>query len=391
MPASVILGSARTPFGKLGGALASLPATQLGAVAISGALERSGVAPDEVEHVSMGTVLQAGQGMIPSRQAQHLAGIPVSVSSETINKVCASGIRAVTLLDTAIRAGDLDVAVGGGMESMSQAPYLLEGARFGLRLGDGVARDAMLRDGLESPWSGKHMAQEATEVAAELEITRADMDRWSVRSHERAVAAIDEGRMAEEIVAVTVTKRKEQTVVSVDEAPRRETTLEALAKLPPIFVPDGTHTAGNSPGVNDGAAALVIASEDWAKANSRQALAVVVAHAQAADEFPYLARSPALAAQKALAKAGLSAADVDVWEINEAFASVVLQTMRILSIDEKRVNVNGGAVALGHPIGASGARILATLVNELRRRGGGIGCAAICSGGAQGDAVIVRA
>jgi acetyl-CoA C-acetyltransferase len=391
MPASVILGSARTPFGKLGGALASLPATQLGAAAISGALERSGVAPEEVEHVSMGTVLQAGQGMIPSRQAQHLAGIPVSVSSETINKVCASGIRAVTLLDTAIRAGDLGVAVGGGMESMSQSPYLLEGARFGLRLGDGVARDAMLRDGLESPWSGKHMAQEATEVAAELEITRADMDRWSVRSHERAVAAIDEGRMAEEIVGVTVTKRKEQTVVSVDEAPRRETTLEALAKLPPIFVPDGTHTAGNSPGVNDGAAALVIASEDWAKANAREPLATILAHAQAADDFPYLARSPALAAQKALAKAGLSAADVDVWEINEAFASVVLQSIRILAIDEKRVNVNGGAVALGHPIGASGARILATLVNELRRRGGGIGCAAICSGGAQGDAVIVRA
>jgi len=391
MPASVILGSARTPFGKLGGALASLKATQLGAVAIAGALERAGVAPEQVEHVSMGTVLQAGQGMVPSRQAQHLAGIPVAVSSETINKVCASGIRAVTLLDTAIRAGDLDVGVGGGMESMSQSPYLLEGARFGLRLGDGVARDAMLRDGLESPWSGKHMAQEATEVAAELEITRADMDRWSVRSHERAIAAIDEGRMAEEIVAVTVTARREQTVVETDEAPRRETTLEALAKLPAIFVADGTHTAGNSPGVNDGAAALVIASEEWAKANSREPLAAIVAHAQAADDFPYLARSPALAAQKALAKAGLRAADVDVWEINEAFASVVLASIRILSIDEQRVNVNGGAVALGHPIGASGARILATLVNELRRRGGGIGCAAICSGGAQGDAVIVRA
>jgi acetyl-CoA C-acetyltransferase len=217
------------------------------------------------------------------------------------------------------------------------------------------------------------------------------MDRWSVRSHERAIAAIDDGRMAEEIVAVTVASRREEVVVDVDEAPRRETTLEALAKLPPIFVPDGTHTAGNSPGVNDGAAALVVASEDWAKANSREPLATIVAHAQAADDFPYLARSPALAAQKALAKAGLSAADIDVWEINEAFASVVLQSIRTLSIDESRVNVNGGAVALGHPIGASGARILATLINELRRRGGGIGCAAICSGGAQGDAVIVRA
>jgi acetyl-CoA C-acetyltransferase len=339
----------------------------------------------------MGTVLQAGQGMIPSRQAQNLAGVPAAVSSETINKVCASGIRAVTLLDTAIRAGDLELGVGGGMESMSQAPYLLEGARFGLRLGDGVARDAMLRDGLESPWSGKHMAVEATEVAAELEITRADMDRWSVRSHQLAVAAIDEGRMAEEIVAVTVPGRREETVVALDEAPRRETTLEALAKLPPIFIEDGTHTAGNSPGVNDGGAALVIASEDWAKANAREPLATIVAHAQAADDFPYLARSPALAAEKALAKAGLRAADIDVWEINEAFASVVLHSIRMLAIDENRVNVNGGAVALGHPIGASGARILATLVNELRRRGGGLGCAAICSGGAQGDAVIVRA
>jgi acetyl-CoA C-acetyltransferase len=387
----VILGSARTPLGKLGGALASVEATRLGAVAIAGALERADVAGEEIEHVVMGTVLQAGQGMIPSRQAQYLAGVPVAVSSETINKVCASGIRAVTLLDTAIRAGDLELGVGGGMESMSQAPYLLEGARFGLRLGDGVARDAMLRDGLESPWSGKHMAQEATEVAAELEITRADMDRWSVRSHQLAVAAIDEGRMAEEIVAVTVTGRREQTVVCVDETPRRETTLEALAKLPPIFVENGTHTAGNSPGVNDGAAALVVASADWAKANAREPLATIVAHAQAADDFPYLARSPALAAEKALAKAGLTATDIDVWEINEAFASVVLQSIRMLAIDENRVNVNGGAVALGHPIGASGARILATLVNELRRRGGGLGCAAICSGGAQGDAVIVRA
>jgi acetyl-CoA C-acetyltransferase len=388
---SVILGSARTPFGKLGGALASLSASRLGAVAIAGALERADVAPEEIEHVVMGTVLQAGQGMIPSRQAQVLAGIPVAVSSETVNKVCASGIRAVTLLDTAIRAGDLSVGVGGGMESMSQAPYLLEGARFGLRMGDGVARDAMLRDGLESAWSGKHMAVEATEVAAELEITRADMDRWSVRSHQLAVAAIEGGRMAEEIVAVTVAGRREETVVAVDEAPRPGTTLEALAKLPAIFVEGGTHTAGNSPGVNDGAAAVVVASEDWARANGREPLASIVAHAQAADDFPYLARSPALAAEKALAKAGLSASDIDVWEINEAFASVVLQSIRMLGIDENRVNVNGGAVALGHPIGASGARILATLVNELRRRGGGLGCAAICSGGAQGDAVIVRA
>ena len=386
----MILGSARTPIGKLGGALASLEAPALGAIAIAGALERAAIAPEEVEHVVMGTVLQAGQGQIPSRQAQHLAGVPVSVSSETINKVCASGLRAVALLDTAIRAGDLDVGVGGGMESMSQAPYLLDGARFGLRMGDASARDSMLHDGLQSPWSGKHMAEEATAVAAELEITRADMDRWALRSHERAIAAIDDGRMAEEIVPVSVRARREEVVVDSDESPRRETTLEALAKLPPIFVEGGSHTAGNSPGVNDGAAALVVASEEWAAAGGREPLATIVAHAQAADDFPYLARSPALAARRALAKAGLEPSEVDLWEINEAFASVAINTVRMLGLDEARVNVNGGAVALGHPIGASGARILGALVLELRRRGGGVGAVAICSGGAQGDALIVR-
>jgi acetyl-CoA C-acetyltransferase len=391
VPSSVILGSARTPIGKLGGGLAPLSAAELGASAIDAALERSEVAPDRVEHVVMGTVIQAGQGMIPSRQAQHRAGIPIDVSSETINKVCASGMRAVALLDTAIRAGDLEVGVAGGMESMSQAPYLLPGARFGLRMGDATVRDAMVRDGLESPWSGKHMAAEANEVAAELEITRADMDRWALRSHELAIAAIDDGRMGEEMVSVTVPGRKGDTVIDTDEAPRRDTTLEGLAKLPPIFVADGSHTAGNSPGVNDGAAALVVAEEGWARANGREVLATIASYAQAADDFPYLARSPALAARRALEKAGIQASDVDLWEVNEAFASVVLNTLRMLGIDEDRVNVNGGAVALGHPIGASGARILAALVHELRRRGGGIGCAAICSGGAQGDAVVVRA
>jgi acetyl-CoA C-acetyltransferase len=390
MSTTVILGSARTPIGKLGGALASQHATKLGGLAMAAALERAGVAPEQVEHVVMGTVVQAGQGQIPSRQAQHEAGIPVAVSSETINKVCASGLRAVALLDTAVRAGDIEVAIGGGMESMSSAPYLLEGARFGMRMGDGSARDALLRDGLLNPWSGKHMAQEATEVAAELEITRADMDRWALRSHQRALAAIDDGRMAEEIVAVTVDGRGGAVVVETDEAPRRDTTLEMLAALPAIFVRDGSHTAGNSPGVNDGAGAIVVASERWAQANGREPLAAILATAQAADEFAYLARAPALAAGRALAKAGLEASQIDLWEINEAFASVTLQSMRMLGIDEERVNVNGGAVALGHPIGASGARILAALVHELRRRGGGLGCAAICSGGGQGDAVIVR-
>ena len=390
MPKTVILGAARTPVGKLGGGLAPLDATSLGGVAIEAALERSGVAPEQVQHVIMGQVLQAGQGQIPSRQAQIKAGIPKEVSSETVNKVCASSVRAVGIMDLAIRAGEVEVGVAGGMESMSNAPYLLPGARFGYRMGDAQLIDAMIKDGLTNPFSGKHMAQEASEIATELELTRADMDRWSVRSHELALQATDEGRLADEIVPVTVKGRKGDSVVEVDESPRRDTTLETLAKLPPIFVEDGTHTAGNSPGVNDGGGALVVSSDEWAQANGREVLAEIIAQAQIADDFPYLARTPALAAMAALEKAGLQASDIDLWEINEAFASVTLNSMRMLGIDEDRVNVNGGAVAIGHPIGASGARILGTLVLELRRRGGGLGAAAICSGGGQGDAVLVR-
>jgi acetyl-CoA C-acetyltransferase len=390
MPKTVILSAARTPIGKLGGGLASLDATELGATAIQAALERAEVDPDAVQHVVMGQVLQAGQGQIPSRQAQIKAGIPKEVPSETINKVCASGIRAAGLLDAAIRAGDLEVGVGGGMESMSNAPYMLKEARFGFRMGDGKAIDAMIHDGLTNPFSGKHMAQEASEVAEELEMTRADMDRWALRSHELAIKATDEGRLPEEIVPVTVKGRKGDTVVEVDEAPRRDSSLESLSKLPPIFLKEGTHTAGNSPGVNDGGGAIVLASDEWAQANGKSVLATIVAQAQVADDFAYLARTPAKAAEKALAKIGLSADDIDLWEINEAFASVTLNSIRMLGIDEDKVNVNGGAVALGHPIGASGARILGTLIYELRRRGGGRGCAAICSGGGQGDAVIVE-
>jgi acetyl-CoA C-acetyltransferase len=390
MPKTVILSSARTPVGKLGGGLSSLDATALGGTAIKAALERAEVAPEQVQHVVMGQVLQAGQGQIPSRQAQIHAGIPKEISSETINKVCASGIRAAGLLDAAIRAGDLEVGVGGGMESMSNAPYMLKQARFGYRMGDGKALDAMIHDGLTNPFSGKHMAQEASEVADELEMTRPDMDRWALRSHQLAIKATDEGRLPEEIVPVTIPSKKGETVVEVDEAPRRDTTLEVLAKLPPIFLKDGSHTAGNSPGVNDGGGAIVLASDEWAKRNGKRALATIVAQAQVADDFPYLARTPANAAKKALEKAGLNAEDIDLWEINEAFASVTLNSIRMLGIDEDRVNVNGGAVALGHPIGASGARILGALVLELRRRGGGLGCAAICSGGGQGDAVIVE-
>jgi acetyl-CoA C-acetyltransferase len=390
MPKTVILSAARTPIGKLGGGLGSVDATELGATAIKSALERAEVAPDDVQHVVMGQVIQAGQGQIPSRQAQVKAGIPKEVSSETINKVCASGIRAAGLLDQAIRAGDLEVGVGGGMESMSNAPYMLKQARFGFRMGDGKAIDAMINDGLMNPFSGKHMAQEASEVAAELELTRPDMDRWALRSHELAVKATDEGRMSEEIVPVTVKSKKGETVVEIDEAPRRDASLQALAKLPPIFGEDGSHTAGNSPGVNDGGGALVVSSDDWARANGKHPLATIVAQGAVADDFAYLARTPAKAAQQALDKAGLSADQIDLWEINEAFASVTLNSIRLLGIDEDKVNVNGGAVALGHPIGASGARILGALVYELRRRGGGLGCAAICSGGGQGDAVIVE-
>jgi acetyl-CoA C-acetyltransferase len=392
MPKTVILGAARTPVGKMGGSLSTLDATELGGIAIKAALERAEVDPEQVDHVVMGQVLQAGQGQIPSRQAQIKAGIPKEVSSETVNKVCASGLRASVILDQAIRAGDVQVGVGGGMESMSKAPYLLPQARFGYRMGDAKMLDAMVHDGLTNPFSGKQMFVEATEIGEELEMTRADLDRWALRSHELALKATDEGRLPEEIVPVAVPKGRkgDHTIVEIDEGPRRDTSLEKLASLPGLVGKEGSHTAGNSPGVNDGGGALVLASEDWASANGKQVLAEIVTHAQSANDFAYLATTPASAAKKALEKAGLQPSDIDVWEINEAFASVTLNSIRMLGIDEDRVNVNGGAVALGHPIGASGARILGSLVLELRRRGGGYGCAAICSGGGQGDAVILK-
>src|SRR6478752_983252 len=322
MPKTVILGAARTPIGKMGGGLASLDATELGGVAIGAALERAGVEPEQVDHVVVGQVLQAGQGQIPSRQAQIKAGIPKEVSSETINKVCASGLRATVILDQAIRAGDVQVGVGGGMESMSKAPYLLPQARFGYRMGDAKMLDAMVHDGLTNPFSGRQMFVEATEVGDELEMTRADLDRWALRSHERALKATDEGRLPEEIVSVTVKGRKGDTVVEVDEAPRRDTSLEVLAKLPGLVGKEGSHTAGNSPGVNDGGGALVVASDEWASANGKEVLAEIVAHAQSANDFAYLATTPASASRKALEKAGLTVDDIDLWEINEAFSSV---------------------------------------------------------------------
>jgi acetyl-CoA C-acetyltransferase len=390
MPSSVILGTARTPFGKMGGSLASLDATDLGGTAIAAALERSNVDPEQVEQVVFGQVLQAGQGQIPSRQAQIKGGVPKEVPSETINKVCASGMRTIGIADLAIRAGDSDVAVTGGMESMSGAPYLLPGARFGFRMGDVTAIDAMTHDGLTNPFTEKQMINEASEVGNELEITRVDMDRFAERSHRLAAEATDAGRLAEEIVGVTVKSRKGENTVETDEAIRPGTTVETLAGLKAIGGPDATHTAGNAPGVNDGAGAIVVASEDWAQREGKTPLARILSYGTVADDFPYLAKTPANAAKQALEKIGKSPEEVDLWEINEAFASVAINSVRMLGIDEEKVNVNGGAIALGHPIGASGSRIVGALVHELQRRGGGLGVAAICSGGGQGDAIVIE-
>jgi acetyl-CoA C-acetyltransferase len=390
MAKTVILSTARTPFGKMGGGLSALDATDLGGTAISDALDRAEVEPDQVEGVMYGQVLQAGQGQIPSRQAQIKAMIPKEVPSETVNKVCASGMRTIGLADQAVRAGDLEIGVTGGMESMSQAPYLLPGARFGFRMGDVKAIDAMTHDGLTNPFTEKQMINEASEVSNELEITRADMDKFAVRSHQLAHKATEDGKLAEEIVTVTVRSKKGENEVAADEAIRPDTDLETLAKLKAVGGDDATHTAGNSPGVNDGAGAVVVASDEWAKKNKKAPIATVLSYGQVADDFPYLARTPARAAKQALEKIDKSPGDVDLWEINEAFASVALNSIRMLEIDEDKVNVNGGAIALGHPIGASGARIVGALVHELRRRGGGLGCAAICSGGGQGDAIVLE-
>jgi acetyl-CoA C-acetyltransferase len=390
MPKTVILSAARTPFGKLGGSLASLDATDLGAAAIKAALERADVAPEQVDHVVVGQVIQAGQGQIPSRQSQIKAGIPKEVSSETINKVCASSVRALGMLDQAIRAGDVTVGVAAGQESMSSGPYLLPGARFGYRMGDVKALDATVHDGLTNPFSGKQMFVEATEVGDELELTRPDLDQWALRSQQRAAEATEAGRFVDEITPLTISSRKGDTVVERDEAVRADTTLEGLAKLPGLIGKEGSHTAGNSPGVNDGGSALVLSSDEWATANHKTVLATVLGQAQTADDFAYLARTPALAAKKLLDKLGIDPADIDLWEINEAFASVALNSVRMLNIDPDRVNVDGGAIALGHPIGASGGRIIGHLALALKRRGGGLGVAAICSGGGQGDAVLIE-
>jgi acetyl-CoA C-acetyltransferase len=378
----VIVSAVRTPFGRLGGGLAGYEATQLGAIAIREALARIGVEPHEPQYTIMGQVLQAGAGQAPARQAAVGAGLPKETPADTINKVCASSIRAIEIADSMIRAGDVDVVVTGGMESMSNAPYLLKKARFGYRLGDGELIDSMVYDGLTSTFDGLHMVAQNSKVSRELGISREAQDAWAVRSQERAAAAQDAGRLADEIVSVGD--------VSADEAIRRGTTLEALAALKPVFDPEGTTTAGNAPGVNDGASCVVVCSEEWAAKRGLEPLATILAQGYVADDFAYLARTPAKAAAIALERAGKSIDDVERVEINEAFASVASNSTEMLGADESRVNVNGGAIALGHPIGASGGRIVGTMIHELRRNGGGLGLAAICSGGGQGDAVLIE-
>jgi acetyl-CoA C-acetyltransferase len=379
----VIVSAVRTPFGKLGGGLADKEATELGAIAIRAGMERIGLEPGEPEYVVMGQVLQGGAGQAPARQAAIGAGLPKETPADTINKVCASSIRAVQIADLMIRAGEHELVVTGGMESMSNAPYLLKKARFGYRLGNGELIDMMVFDGLTSTFDELHMVQQNSAVSRELGISREDQDAWAYRSHQRAAAAQDDHRFDDEIVPVGD--------LTADESIRRDTSLDSLAKLKPVFDPEGTTTAGNAPGVNDGASCVIVCSEEFAKRRGLEPLATILAQAYVADDFAYLARTPARAGHRALEKAGKSIEDVKRVEINEAFSSVALNSTRMLGADEEQTNVNGGAVALGHPIGASGGRILGTMVHELRREGGGLGLAAICSGGGQGDALLIEA
>lgn len=393
MARTVILDGARTPFGKFGGALSTFSASDLGGIAIKEALSRANVAEDEINEVIIGTVLQAGQGQIPSRQAATKAGIPWHVKTETINKVCASGMRSVTLGDQLIRLGDEEVIVAGGMESMSNAPYYLPKGRFGLKMGDAQLIDGMVYDGLSCSFSpdNVHMGTYGNLTADEFSLTREIQDEWSLRSHERAIAAIDNGHFAEEIVAIEIPQRRgEALVADTDESPRRDTSLETLAKLRPAFDKDGTITAGNAPGVNDGACALVLMNEERAKQEGKTPLATIIGHAEVAVEPKNFPQTPGLVINELLKKTGKTLEEIDLFEINEAFAAVALASSKIAELDPEKVNVNGGAVALGHPIGASGARIILALAYELKRRGGGIGIASICSGGGQGDAIMIE-
>lgn len=391
MRKTVIVSGARTPFGKFGGALKPFTAAQLGGKAIREALDRAELDEKEINEVIMGTVLQGGQGQIPSRQAAREAGIPWDVKTETINKVCASGLRSVTLADQLIRVGDEEVIVAGGMESMSNAPYYLPDARWGNRMGDKRVVDMMIHDGLTCSFNNVHMGSYGNGTAEEFNVSREEQDEWAYRSHQRAVNAIEEGKFAEEIVSIEVPQRKgDPLIVDTDEGPRKDTSVEKLTKLRPAFDKDGSITAGNAPGVNDGASAFVVMSDEKAEALGKTPMAIVHGHAEVAVEAKDFPQTPGLVINKLLEKTGYTTDDIDLYEINEAFAVVSLASGKIAGINPEKVNVNGGAVALGHPIGASGARIILTLIHELKRQGGGLGIAAICSGGGQGDAVLVE-
>jgi acetyl-CoA C-acetyltransferase len=388
---SVIVAGARTPIGKFHGAFRDLSAVDLGAVAIREALSRSGVAPDQVDYVVMGQVIRAGTGQVTARQAAVAAGIPKEVPSLNVDKVCLSGTTAIALADQMIRAGEVDVVVAGGMESMTQAPYVVPKARAGSRLGDADLVDTMIHDGLWSSFTGQTMGESSDAVNAELGIGREEQDAWSARSHRRAAAGWDSGALAEEVVAVEVPQRSgEPVVVERDEGIRADSTPESLARLKPAFGSGGTITAGNASQISDGAAAVVVTSPEKAERLGVEPIAEIVAHGMSAERFPYLHTVPAIALQHALKKADLDVHDLGLLEVNEAFAAVALNVTRILGFDEELVNVNGGAVALGHPIGASGARLVLTLAHELRRRGVDLGAASICGGGGQGDALVIR-
>lgn len=391
MRKSVIVSGARTPFTKFGSALKDLQASDLGGKVIAEAVKQAELEAEQIDEVIMGTVLQGGQGQIPSRQAAKKAGLPWEVKTETINKVCASGMRSVTLADQLIRLGDEDIIIAGGMESMSNAPYYLPDARWGNRMGDKAVVDMMVHDGLTCSFEGVHMGSYGNVTAEKFNVSREAQDEWSYRSHQLAVKAIEEGKFADEILPVEVPQRKgNPIVVDTDEAPRKDTSTEVLAKLRPAFGKDGTITAGNAPGVNDGACAFVVMGEDKAEELGKTPLATVLGHAEVAVEAQDFPQTPGLVINKLLEKTGYKKEDIALFEINEAFAVVSLASGEIAGIDMDKVNVNGGAVALGHPIGASGARIILTLIHELKRRGGGLGIAAICSGGGQGDAILIE-
>jgi acetyl-CoA C-acetyltransferase len=391
MASSVIVSAVRTPVGRFGSALQSCAAVDLGAVAIAAAISRAGVEPADLDYVLMGHVLQAGAGQITARQAAVGAGVPSQVPAITLNKVCLSSLTAVALADQLIRAGEIDVAVAGGMESMTAAPYVLPRGRWGLRMGDAELVDTMIHDGLWSTFTGQHMGESSDEVNATLAITREDQDEWAARSHQRAAEAWSSGRYAEEIVGVPVRGgRGDPILVERDEGVRPSTTSRFLAGLPPAFTPTGTITAGNASQLSDGAAATVVMSAERAQALGVEPLAEILAHGMCAERFEYLHTVPAIALERALKKAGLQVDDLGLIEINEAFASVAVHATRTLGAEEKKVNVNGGSVALGHALGSTGARMLVTLVHEMRRRRVEHGAATLCGGGGQGDALIVR-